>query len=125
MNTQAIERSADAIIARLPIEEQVQVTELRRRRRESQGEFVRHAIWKAAQAYELTADDYERLADVARQLKPVPEVKFTPQRDGRVYLEVNGALAEEIHTAAQKRGITPAAALREAIAEFEASLARR
>ena len=107
------------------MEEQFQVKRLVKQRGETRGEFVRHAIWKAAQAYELTADDYERLADVARQLKPAPEVKFTPQRDGRVYLEVNGALAEEIHTAAQKRGITPAAALREAIAEFEASLARR
>ena len=122
MNAQAMERSAAAIIAKLPMEEQYQVTQLRLQRGETQGEFVRHAIWKACAAYELTADDYERLADAHRQLNPEPEVRMSPQPDGRVYVEVGGGLAEEIHAAAEKRGITPAAALREAIAELEASI---
>lgn len=93
-------------------------------------EFTRYAIWKASQAIELTSDDYATIAVESRRREAsraskTALVTLTPQRSGRVRLEVHGRLADEVIDAAKLKGITPSAALREVVVNFEAGIARR
>jgi hypothetical protein len=54
------------LIERLPADERLAVRKLCKIRGETFEEFTRFAIWKAAQAFELGADDYEALAVESR-----------------------------------------------------------
>lgn len=118
------------LIEGLPADERLAVQKLCKIRGETPEEFTRFALWKASQAIELRSEDYVTIAVESRNREAAKASKtalvtFTNHRSGRVRMEVHGQLADEITEVAKRKGVTPQAALREVVANFEAGIARR